>query len=262
MNNENVNININMDDVSDEMKPYYASLTQKIIKHIQNNELDQAIELINNEIDSPYTPNSILIMLLETKEELEIQQKHQVYERDLQNCSDLQLWDKIYNPKKHLFDIALFNVFLERKDDVLDELDLSVLAKILLDKEINNIDKLAICFVLFNLKIDHLFKIYNQHSQKTYDINCSVLQDLNVPNEQIIKGIQDVFLKDPSKQKMGMDLLNLLYGWYFPEKIPFNNQEIVNTIKNFIDNLFDDTTLNKNEITKILEDSLSHEKNS
>lgn len=251
--NNEIEIEKNLgDDVSDNLKDYYRDLSQKIITYIKDNKLKEAIELIEQEIESPYVPNSVLLMLTESRNELEWQLKQQEYEKAIKNMTPLQMWDKVYNAKTGFFDAAYFNVLLEKKDNILDKVDYEIINKILLDKKVANINKVVIAMSLNKLEIDHEFKVFNNCLDKEFSVNFKNTADLNLPSEALVKKAEDVFMKEPSKFQLFLNLVQLLYAWYFPTKIPQDDDLVVKTIANVIEDFFQGKKSKPNEITRII----------
>ncbi len=242
----------NFDDVSDDLKQYYSDISLKLIELIKEEKYQEAIDIIDSELEQPYVPNSILVSFMKTKKELEIQAAESEYNAELEDMSKFEMWNKIYDEKKHKIDIVFLNLLIEKFGEEFDELDFAVINKIFKDKAIDNVDKSHLLMFLLSMDPQYKFTIYNNFTKKETQFIVSDIAQSFIPREETIKKIEDIFMKDPSKLEIAYNLLQLLSAQYIPESMPYSDDMIANSIASMVNSFFGESLEEENEITKLL----------
>ena len=246
----------NFDDVSDNLKQYYSDISLKLIELIKEEKYEDALAIIDEELDQPYLPNSILVSFLKTRKEIEIQLAQSKYDQEIDSMNKFELWNKIYDEKNHKIDIVYINILLEKFGEELDEVDFAAINKIFKDKKINNIDKSHLLFILFEIDAQYEFTLYNNYLNKEFTFIPRDVVEKFIPRENTLKKLEDSFMKDPSKLEIAYNLLQLLSSQYIPEEIPYDDDEIVQSITDLVNSFFDGSLEHQNEITKLLSNLL------
>lgn len=238
----------------DDLKKYYATIASKVILMIKENKIEEALELINGELDQPYIPDEFFISLEKTKKDLELQIKEKIFQKEYEGLSKFNLWDKIYNKEKKNIDLFYLNLFFSKFQDELDEIDYSIIEKIFLDHEIENDEKATLISQLVELQIDRSFEYYNCFTKTKNKINPSkyLKSESQIKTIELSNELESYFSKDPSKLKIAISFVQLLAISFIPEVIIFDNKKIVDTIINITQSLFGEEELFENDITKIL----------
>ncbi len=81
----------NFDDVSDNLKQYYSDISLKLIGLIKEEKYEEAINIIDDELEQPYVPNSILVSFMKTRKELEIQLAQSKYDEEIDEMSKFEM---------------------------------------------------------------------------------------------------------------------------------------------------------------------------
>ncbi len=233
---------------------YYQKLSQDLLTYIQAKEYQKVLDIIEDELQQPYIPQQHYINLLNTKDEVEMMLGESMYEDTINSLSKLQIWDKIYDTKNEKINLVFLNLFLSRFGEAFDDVDLSMMQKIFLDKKMPNTEKTILVSALVDLHIDHDFKYYNVYLKKTLSFNPLHLVDAeaNAKSEQIYGALEKYYLKDPSKLQIAASLLQVLFIECFPNEFNFANDLVVTTITNVVDALFNQTEIIENEVSILL----------
>ncbi len=242
----------NFDDVSDNLKQYYSDISLKLIDLIKQEKYEEALDVIDDELEQPYVPNSILVSFMKTRKEIEIQLAQSKYDEEIDEMSKFEMWNKIYDEKNHKIDIVFINILLEKFGEELDEIDFAVINKIFKDKKISNVDKSHLLFILLDIDAQYKFTLYNNYLNKEFSFVPKDIVNSFIPREETVKKLEEVFMKDPSKLEIAYNLLQLLSSQYIPEEIPFSDDEIVDSISDLVNSFFGDSLNQENKITEML----------
>ncbi len=239
-------------DVSDDLKQYYSDISLKIISLIKEEKYEDALDIIDDELEQPYVPNSILVSFTRTRKEIEIQLAQSKFDSEIESMTKFEMWNKIYDEKKHKVDIVFLNILLEKFGEEFDELDFAVINKIFKDKKISNLDKSHLLFIIFDFDPDYKFTLYNNFLNKEFSFIPREVVNTVIPRELTIKKLEETFMKDPSKLEISYNLLQLLSSQYIPQEIPFSDDEIAQSITDLVNSFFGDSLNHQNEITDII----------
>ncbi len=233
---------------------YYADIVEKVLKLVNEEKYEEAIDVLNEELDQPYIPTDFFHNLNQIKNDIELQLKENNYNKKVSNLSKLEIWNLVYDEKKHKFDEVYFNVLLSKFNDELDEIDLSIINKIFNDKRVDNVSKSIMINNLRDLKVNHTFKIYNNFLDETFKFNPIVNLELDRQVVELANKIEEVYLKNPSKSEIALSLLQVLATKFMPIKIKFDNNDIINSVVNITNSLFSEEDIIENEISNILKE--------
>lgn len=238
---------------------YYQKLSMDLLTYIQNEEYEKALSIIEDELQQPYIPNEHYINLLNTKDEIEEKIQENNYNNEIESLTKLQVWDKIFSSATNKIDLVYLNVFFAKFENQIDDVDFSIMQKILLDKNLANSEKTILISTLIDNNISHEFEYYNNYTKKTSKFRTDDLSnnESTIFANEIHNELEKHFLKDPSKFSIVNSLLQLLVIEFFPSKIIFDKNEIVKTIINIVNSLFSEEEMIDNEISKILKKFLN-----
>ncbi|MGL4948034.1 MAG: DUF3196 family protein [Mycoplasma sp.] len=243
-----------------ELDQYYSNLIIEILGLYQSKNFEKALAIIEEELNQPYIPGDILTQLLELRNDIEKIVSNDRFEQKFSDMNKLEIWNNIYNEDDSTFDISFFNLLLEKFQNELDEVDLSIIQKIFLNKNISNLDKWTIIHTLNELGISHEFKLYNDHFKKV--ISFSIEKYNNEPKEQlkeIMKSLENEFIQDPSKFQIAIDLLMVIHIKFIPDCIEFSNHDIIITLKNIVNSFFGEEAIEENQISEMLSEFIKME---
>lgn len=239
-----------------ESQPDLKIIFDTILTYIDSNMLEEALVCVDDVLASPYLPIKILDFLTKLKKDLKNEINHIKYDNQINEMSKLQLWDKIYDKNSNHIDLTYFEIFINKYENEIDDVDLSLINTILTNKKINNIDKTNILLFCINSKIDSDLKIYNNQLNKTFIIN-PIKTDLLSQQNSIVEQIQDFYMKSPSYITHAINLLGLLTSYYLGTNIPYDNKVILSTIINVIAALFDKEEIIETELSSLLIQEIS-----
>ena len=239
-----------------ESQPDLKIIFDTILTYIDSNMLEEALVCVDDVLASPYLPIKILDFLTKLKKDLKNEINHIKYDNQINEMSKLQLWDKIYDKNSNHIDLTYFEIFINKYENEIDDVDLSLINTILTNKKINNIDKTNILLFCINSKLDSDLKIYNNELKKTYIVNPTKTDLLSQQNI-IVKQLQDFYMKSPSYIPHAVNLLGLLTSYYLGSNIPYDNKLILSTIINVIGALFEKEEIVETELSSLLIEEIS-----
>lgn len=233
---------------------YFAKMSEDIIIYIKEEKYDEALDLINSELEQPYIPNDHYMNLINTKNELESMLNEKKYNSEIDSLTKLQVWDKIYNFEKETIDEVYLNLFFVKFENEIDEVDFSIMQKIFLNKKLDNVQKTILISSLITNNVSHTFDYYNSYTKIETNIDFTNFDSkLGVEQSEILfKKLEDFFLKDPSKFQIAQALIQILLIQFFPNKINFLIEDIVSTIINIVKSLFGEEKIKDNKISEII----------
>ncbi|MGL4950926.1 MAG: DUF3196 family protein [Mycoplasma sp.] len=245
---------------NDELQEYYSELTLKILALYQEKKFEEALAIVEEEISQPYVPNEFLIQFIDLQNDIEKIISNNTFEKEFSDMTKLQIWNKIFDEKNNKVDVSFINLLLEKYNNTLDEIDISIIQKILRNKKIDNIDKSLIIQILCELDNKETFKIYNNVSHKEFNFSQKTFLETTFKQlQEITKELENIFIQDPSRLELSINLLHVLHVKFIPVCIDFPNHDIINTLKNITNSLFGDEVIEGNQITQMLSEFINFE---
>ncbi len=232
---------------------YYTSICKDILQLIQEQKYNEALAIIDAELEQPYIPTEYYQKLIQIRDDTIFEKKEVEYENKINSMSKLEIWNKIYDEKKHVFDDVYFNLLLNKYGEEFDKTDFAIIEKIFSDKKLDNVSKSILLNFLQSSKIDYEFNFYNNYLNDFFKINPIIQTDLNKQVIDLCKELEKHFAKNISKSEIAISLIQVLATKFVPNNIHFNKNDIINSVINITNSLFGEEQINKNDITDILD---------
>jgi hypothetical protein len=218
---------------------YYSKIITSIKEKCKNGNLSDALEILDQELQSPYIPSQYLTELENLY--ININQKALVEQivNKYKNMSKMEMLSQILIDSK--ININVLSFFLSKFNKQIDLIDLQYLNKIFLNKNISNSDKL---FVLEQLKmcdIKYEFNFYNNYLNKEFKINSEQFYSLdNSEYYQLVKSnINNILIKNPSILNLAQTILLSFYETYFPINMDYKTEVLATNICRYVESQFD-----------------------
>ncbi len=246
-----------------EMSAFYESIIEKITGLYKANKKDDALKIIREELDQPYMPLEYLELFEQLALKIESETKQENYIKRFNNMSKLELLDKFYSPENHTCDVFLFQYFLNKYRSELKLPDMLYIQDVFLDKIMRNEDKLFLIEHLNQFKISYDFKFYNSYTSESSTINPRnhLLPDKIPLFTESLKLINKKCFNDPSLQSLIVDLMYIMYSYFYPEPPDFTIDNFTFTLIDYAKALLTGSGYRDNEITLILQRALKGIKN-
>ncbi len=241
-----------------EMSKFYELLIEKITALYKANKKASALEIIREELNQPYMPLEYLELFEQLALKIEGETKQEKYIKRYNNMSKLELLDKFYSPGKHTCDVFLFQYFLNKYRGDLKLADMLYIQDVFLDKEMRNEDKLFLIEHLNQFKISYEFKFYNSYTGESSSINPRnhLLPDKIPLFTEALILINRKCFNDPSLQSLIVDLMYIMYSYFYPEPPDFTVDNFTFTLIDYAKALLTGSGYRDNEITLILQKAL------
>ena len=233
---------------TDEVSKYYDDLIKTISDEWINKNYSLAIELLNEELSQPYIPYEyeqlMEDMLFSYNRELKLNE----IDSKIKNMSIDDMIVNIFVNNK--FNVYLFELFIEKFGDDINESHLNIIQLWLLSKYISNTDKFRILDSLYNLGINHQFKFYNANINQETIINSVDYKSNSYINEY--KKVYDILYEMHNKEQVLFnfenDVLEYCAHYYFPT-FPFSGyKNLANAIYYVVNSFMDNLKLNFNKL--------------
>ncbi|MGL4951824.1 MAG: DUF3196 family protein [Mycoplasma sp.] len=243
-----------------EFSEYYSKIFSEILHLYQNHKFEESLKILDEEINQPYVPSEYLSQMLDLKNDVEKTLGNESFKEKFQNMSKLQIWNEIYDEDKNKLNISYFELLIEKYNETLDEMDITIIQKIFLNKKISNYDKVLIIQLICDLKVEHTFEIYNEYLDKISVFSPIEYLDTTLSQlKEISDAISQIYLQDPTKTEIASNLLYVLHIKLMPGCINFNIHDIINTLKNITNSFFSEEVIEDNQITEMLSDFIKIE---
>lgn len=240
-----------------DINTYYKSIISKVKKMINQKKYDDAIFILEDELETPYIPvefqtelEDMLINISADKNYFEGLSKIEHLNRD-------QLLNKIFENNK--LNSSAIHLFFERYSNNIKEKELLYFENVFLNRNLNNDEKTLLFEALAFQRIDYTFKFYNKNVKEDFEINpINTLIFEQIPlfkNSQ--KLIDDLASKEPSLLNFCFNILFLIYKYYFPVIPSFDYKELSKSIFNYMISTLQGEKIKEDEITKLIEKILA-----
>lgn len=203
---------------SKEVNQYYEKVLTKAKALSKNKKtIQEAIELLETELDQPYTPIKYLDAFSDLLTQFETELKISQLEEKEKNLNlNKVLKDAIMNNK---FDPVIFEHFATKDPDLLNDSQTQKLVELfLLNELISNIDKLFVIDLMGQYSVDREFVFLNAKTLAKVKINpLFFTQDFQTKDHKITTDlINEATFKDPALNKFAIDILLHCITYYYP----------------------------------------------
>ncbi len=217
--------------MNDAENNFYNKLILEIKKEISEKKYALALDKVNEELEQTYTPNEFIFIFSNLKNEINELIIEKDYEEKIANLTSEELWFNCYNESKQRFDInTLFYLF----DNLLgefDDLNFSILKKIMMSNFIKNSQKFLIISKLFHQQLVLDIDYYNSDLNKVFSINTITIKTIFDEFKTKIILLENEFFQNTTYLELSYSMFNLLIIYFFPEKIKFDFNNVLVAIK-------------------------------
>lgn len=216
------------------MDKYYESIIEKVNKLIEEKKLDEALDIIEDELSAPYIPRNHEEVLEDIANTI-IADKHYFSGiKDYTNLNRELLFSKIVENDK-LDSMALL-YFFERYSNEISHDEIKEFVNFFKIKNLSNQDKEMLFLTLKTQNIDTNVVYYNNQLKEDFFINTIKTDtyktiDLYIETEKLI---YELTVKEPSLLQFCLNILNLIYFYNFPQIPSFNAKDLSFGIFNYM----------------------------
>ena len=211
---ENLNVENN-----EEVNAYYEKKINQAKALFNDKKTKQdAIELLNEELDQPYIPIAYFDRMTDLVNQFEIDLKVQTLDENEKNLTVEKLLKEAITD--HKFDAVTFDHIVSKDPDALNEEKNQKLLEIFfLDEHLANIDKLFVLDLMGQKGIDKEYNFLNAVTHKTTHVNpYHFVQDFQTKEHQTTsKLLDELTFKDPALNKFCTDVLLHCVTYYYPD---------------------------------------------
>lgn len=229
-------------ETNSELDNFYNKILDKAKLLISEEKYQEALEIVNEEIEQPYIPIKFYDIFHELKYEI----MSVLYNHKIENKywikSPSELLKIIIN--SNVFIIEYWEVFLDKLEIQEEEIDkyFDLINEIFKSNKLENTDKFYILQSLIDLSVNHEFDFKNSYSNLSIKINPStIIEEMkNSKYTLAIESLYNYFFKDITKFNFSQNILHYVQDYYFPE-FPFSSLDsLVKSIINYVDNVMFD----------------------
>lgn len=237
-------------ELNDEVIKYYDQILKKSKDKFTNKKYDEAIQLIEDELNQPYIPfeyeqifeNQLFAFQAEYRY-LQIDEKYKLLDKN-------QMLKQIVANNK--FNVYLFDFFIQKFNENLDNTDFDIIGKWLIVDFLSNYEKFYILDALAHFKIEHKFILFNHFTNDDVVLNTIDFHEHEcfTKYNQVLEIIEQQLIKDPSIAKFASDLLNAVATHYFPTFEFQSTEKLANIILKIISNCFNFIEIDPNSLSE------------
>ncbi|BAC44693.1 conserved hypothetical protein [Malacoplasma penetrans HF-2] len=200
----------------DQLTIYYENILSKVDALVKDKKINEALEMVNDELDSPYIPSEFEEAFMTISYNLSAEINYLNESVKYESLNREELFNSILNGKT-INSVAL-SIFLERYKDNIEVSELKIFDSFLSSKKIFDIDKQNLIIALKPLNLDYEFDYYNSFADQIFKINIkSVNVLLSSPYfVELNKLVEEFTYKEPSLQEFCYLIIFDLYVYYFP----------------------------------------------
>lgn len=234
---------INKDKTTSAIEQYYEWVVLKSNQLVEEGKYNEALMIIEDELDAPYIP-------LEQEQELEelaknLRQQIEFLNRD--NEYDVMSHNKLFSKifENNRINQTALMVFFDNYKNEIKEDEIAELEDYLISRKISNSDKVLIFSSFKNAKINRNVKFYNCFLKEEFYINTMKTNNFYQFEsfQKIEKIINDMCAKDPSVRNFCITLLEMIYVYNFPKEPSYEPEILALSIFEYMLNAI--TTKNK-----------------
>ncbi len=241
-----------------EINNYYQSIIDKVNKLIEEKQYDEAIFLLEDELNTPYIPIDFQTIM----EDLLI-----TANADKNYFSGLNLVEKLN--RKQLIEAIVSNnklntsalyLFFERYQNKIDEEELLIFENHFVNRKIDNEEKTSLFEAMAFQKINNNFRYYNNNLKEEFDINpieTKIFEQipLYIETKDIINSLAS---KEPSLLNFCFNILLAIYKYYFPLIPNYDPKDLAHSICNYMLSTLQGKSVDKNEVTDLIKKIIAY----
>jgi hypothetical protein len=225
----------------DNLDKYFEEIIEKISRLQKENNLDDALEILEQELHSSYIPLKYIQTLEQMYVDISNEQTIKNIKQKYNAMSKTEMLGNIY--KNNKLDLNVLSYFLSKFYKEIDSYDLQYLNKIFLDKNISNNEKIFILNQLKIIETNYDFEYLNINTNDQFKINP--ISNFEIQNHTYYKDVLNILerelMKEPSLILLSKDLLQIIYEYFFNKKVSkFNSNELASNLINYVKKHFDD----------------------
>lgn len=218
------------------IEKFYSRILNDIEEMIKSNDIDNAIKILEDELEAPYIPIEF----------------HEKFEEKL---LDLKFTKNYLNDKKNLNKISKED-FLEKNNEKINEMDIiyffkkfgdklskdeiDILLKKMESKKISNLKKIVILENLKSKNFSSNFIFFNNSTKKIYETNLNkirFIESIEFFNE-VNNKLENIIDQDPTIIELCYTIIYSFYEYYFPEFcFSYSAEEFLLSLINCIENM-------------------------
>ncbi|MGL5640144.1 MAG: DUF3196 family protein [Mycoplasmoidaceae bacterium] len=234
------------------IEKFYSKILNDIEKMIKSNDIDKAIKIIEDELETPYIPIEF----------------HEKFEEKL---LDLKFTKNYLNDKKKLDKISK-EVFLEKDNDKINEMDIiyffkkfgeklskeniDILIQKMESKKLSNLKKIVILENLKNKDLDIKFIFFNNNTKKNYELDFKKIRFIESIEffSKVNNNLENIIDQDPNIIELCYTVIYSFYEYFFPEfEFSYSSEEFLLSLINCIENMLKGTDLISSKPSKDLQ---------
>ncbi|MGL5246002.1 MAG: DUF3196 family protein [Mycoplasmoidaceae bacterium] len=234
------------------IEKFYSKILNDIEEMIKSNDINKAIKIIEDELETPYIPIEF-------------------YDKFEEKLLDLKFTKNYMNDKKNLDKISKED-FLEKNNDKINEIDIiyffkkfgdklskdniDILFKKMESKKLSNSKKIVILENLKNKDLEKKFIFFNNNTKKNYEIDfkkIGFIESIDFFNE-VNNKLENIIDQDPTIIELCYTVIYSFYEYFFPEfDFLYSSEEFLLSLINCIENMLKGTDLILNKASKDLQ---------
>lgn len=231
MSKKNKNDKNKVQSQDDQLSLYYKSILKKAESLASENKLSAALEIINDELESPYIPKEYLTEFTNFSYYLSAEINYLSKLKNFESLNREQLFDEIFTDKICLNTTAL-SLFIDRYKDSLELDEIKIMESFLASKKTDYISKQFLFTTLKNINFNNFVDYFNPLTQELFNIN--VRNTYTFADSKYFKElktlIEELTYKEPSLEQFCSSILFNIYLFNFPNEPKFDCNELAFSI--------------------------------
>lgn len=222
----------------DNLSKYYESILEQANKLIKDNELESALQILEDELEAPYIPIEYENKFEDLYEQTKAQIRYLNEYEDIESLDRESLFESIFKIKNDNSKTSYGSLllFFDRYGSSLELEEIKKIDSYLSSKKSDNDSKVWLITMLKNSGVDYEFDFYNIFKKKFYKVN-PVKTDVFVISpyyKQIGSIIDKMTEKDPSLNNFCNTFLYNIYLYEFPNVPPIDYENLSLAIFQYI----------------------------
>ena len=213
---------------------YYEELINKIYKLIDNKKIQEAYEIIQEEMNQPYIPSKYFDVLQELQIAIKNLYSSQKELSKYQNMTKLEFLSHVY--RDHHVNVDVLTLYLTKYMGAFDETDLSVFKQIFLDEKVKNNTKRFILGILKECELSFEFDILNSSTKQMNRVtNNSPTEPYEDPfYKSLFDEVSSIFIKEPSLNNVAYFVIQDIFDYYFLDNWTTDIKKLALNISKYI----------------------------
>lgn len=235
-----------------EINNYYQSIIDKVNDLIEQKNYDEAIFLLEDELDTPYIPIEFQTVMEELLINANADKNYFSGLNKVENLNRKQLLDAIFSNNK--LNTSALHLFFERYHNSLVEDELLIFEDHFINRKIDNQEKTSLFEAIAFQQINKNFRFYNSNLKEEFEINpTNALIFEQIPLYIECRNIiNDLASKEPSLLNFCFNILLSIYQYYFPLIPNYDPKNMAHSICNYMLSTLQGKSVEKNEVTELI----------